>query len=359
MPSSIDIEQPTIVFTPSTPIMSAIPAFHDIEIPLYQNQEEAGSSHTSRRKSFYRSFSTPMIQPPPSPRKPIVLHRPRSSSPTGAQWSLTRARQALFESCWGSERTSRAAVATGIMEDCALKERRNVGSRDTSGWGVGREKGPWCDMDDDDELSEPELSPSTPVFVQFSGLPTSRHSSRFITLTSTLVIALALAALAFTTFFHPTFGDKISNLPTNGEGHAHRFIHFDGLFGHSDDDGLIGISSTWHSLPVSGGINDELRKRAFSYSASPSNRPVEPVRLTEDQDAGISNSELPTAGQIDNATHNQKRWNPWTASRVGAVDTEDNAITEHRRSVGAAERRLMKRKEALARRTTLSLVQRR
>jgi hypothetical protein len=271
------MDQPTIVFTPSTPTMSAILVDHDIEDlpPIYSHPEVVT---TSRRQSFCRSFSSPMVQLE-QPRQPVILHRPRSSSSITAHWSLTRARNALLESCWGSGSNSRAAVAMGMMETHAVKERRSVTARDTSPWVAGREKGSWYRVDGDDEDdSEPETSPSTPVFARHSDIAATRQSPQCITLMSTLVIALALAALAFTTFFHPTFGDSISKLPVSSttdvkasfgeQGRMHRFLHFDELFGHSDDDGLVGIATSMHSVPGSDESVGELRKRGLSAFTS-------------------------------------------------------------------------------------------
>ncbi|KAJ9117606.1 hypothetical protein QFC22_004456 [Naganishia vaughanmartiniae] len=327
------MDQPIIVFTPSTPTMSAIPTDQDIENlpPMYKYQEEA---HTSRRKSFCRSFSTPAIQQKPSPGQPVILHRPRSSSPIIAHWSLTRARHALLESCWGSGSNSRAAVAMGMVDSHAVKERRNVSVHETSQRGAGREKGSWHGMDDDDDDSEPETSPSTPVFTRHSGLASTRQSPRCLTLMSTLVIALALAALAFTTFFHPTFGDSISKLPVSStnvrasfgeEGRLHRFLHFDELFGHSDEDGLVGISTE--------GSAGELRKRG----------------MLKDQ---VPTATIPTShrdSQINHTASPQKRWNPWTANRFGSRNkADDDVVVNHRRALGKAEERLMRRKQAMA-----------
>ncbi|KAJ9091544.1 hypothetical protein QFC21_007169 [Naganishia friedmannii] len=317
--------------------MSAILVDHHIEdLPsIYAHQED---THTSRRKSFCRSFSTPMTQQ--SICQPVVLHRPRSSSPIATHWSMSRARHALLESCWGSGSISRAAVAMGMADTCAVKERWHVTTRDTSQPAGGGEKRSWYEMDDEVE-SEPESSPSTPVFARHSGLATTRQSPRCITLMSTLVIALALAALAFTTFFHPTFGDSISKLPVSStdvkasfgeEGRFHRFLHFDELFGHSDDDGLVGISTEG---------NRELRKRGFSSS------------VLKDQRAIISDSEILSASldfsHIDLTTRIKTRWNPWDAGRFGSSNTEDDVAINHRRALGKAEERLMRRREAMAR----------
>lgn len=309
-------------------------------------------SPTPRRKPLCRSISTP------TSRQSVILHRPRSSSPTTAHWSLTRARHALLDSCWGSGSTSRAAVAMGMAEDLISKETRNVTACGPSQWVAGREKRWWCELDEEVD-SEPESSsPSTPVFARHSGLTTTRQSPRCITLMSTLVIALALAALAFTTFFHPTFGDSISKLPVSSadvkasfgeEGRLHRFLHFDELFGHSDDDGLIGISTE--------GSTGELRKRVFASSSLKGKHvnsalvvtgPDKTPLLIKDQDAATAVPAPLRSSQINHTTHPQKRWNPWTVSRFGAPDTADEVAIDHRRALDKAEERMMRRKQAMA-----------
>jgi hypothetical protein len=143
----------------------------------------------------------------------------------------------------------------------------------SDGW-AARAQASWVEEDDGD-FSEPDSTPSTPVFPhRVHASSSTLHGSRAITLISTFVIALAFASLAFTTFFHPTFGDRISKLPEAGdlsaphqeEAWSHRFFHFDGMFGHSDDDGLVGISSSNMVAAGSADPGRELRKRVSASS---------------------------------------------------------------------------------------------
>lgn len=264
-------QQPFIVFTPSTPTLSS-PTYEDTTsvYPSYTDNSE--NQHTHQRASLKRSHSVPDPRlPSTTTRSPVILHRPSSSF--GTRWTFAKARRSIFETCWRTEQSG--AVASAISDELNVTEKSRMPARTMSdGWAVNPHAS-WNEEDDGD-FSEPDSTPSTPVFPhRVLASSSSLHGSRAIILISTLVIVLAFASLAFTTFFHPTFGDKISKLPEAGnsntpeadEAWSHRFFHFDGMFGHSDDDGLVGISSS--NMGVAGFADQgrDLRKRTMPSSA--------------------------------------------------------------------------------------------
>lgn len=259
-------QQPFIVFTPSTPTLSST-TFDDVAAAYPDSQQKT----PHRRASVFRSHSVPDPTLPTSTRQPVILHRPSSSF--GPRWTFAKARHSFLESCWRTEKGG-SVVATAINDDSIANEKAMMPTRTMSdGWAVTAQPS-WVDEDDGD-FSEPDSTPSTPVFPhRVLSSSSTMHGSRAITLISTFVIALAFASLAFTTFFHPTFGDRISKLPEAGdlttphqeEAWSHRFFHFDGMFGHSDDDGLVGISSSNMAVAGSTDSGRELRKRASASS---------------------------------------------------------------------------------------------
>ncbi|GHJ85110.1 hypothetical protein NliqN6_1512 [Naganishia liquefaciens] len=342
-------QQPTIVFTPSTPVMSPADLDSGVELEaIVDLSDDVHCKKRSRRASFYRSFTNPAPSEIPPPRQPVVLHRPRSTSPFGSRWTFATARRSVMDSCWKSEDSARA-MASGISDSLTLTEKPTLTSRTACEPWTGARRA-WADMEEDEDLSEPDSTPATPVFphraVAASAFP--RHGSRFITLMSTLVIALALASLAFTTFFHPTFGNKISKLPASDtvpagdNGWTHGFFHMDGLFGHSDEDGLVGISSADHLAASHGG---ELRKRSpFGVLANPY---LDPNSLAA----------TPLLGKTDPEGRRPHRfWRPW--SRPFAIqfdEDEERVAAQHRRIVDEATRRMHKRREALSKRSASQL----
>jgi hypothetical protein len=264
-------QQPFIVFTPSTPTLTSTP-FDDATAvyPSYADGSQQQSPH--RRASIYRSHSVPDPRlSAATTRSPVILHRPSSSF--GSRWTFAKARRSILDTCWRTEESG--AVASAISNGLDIDEKPMMPSRAMSdGWAASQHAS-WNE-EDDGEFSEPDSTPSTPVFPhRVLASSSTIHGSRAITLISTFVIALAFASLAFTTFFHPTFGDKISKLPETGdvntpqaeEAWSHRFFHFDGMFGHSDDDGLVGISSSNMAAAGSGDQDRDLRKRTTPSAA--------------------------------------------------------------------------------------------
>lgn len=350
-------QQPTIVFTPSTPVMS--PATMDAEVELEalaDLNDDAHCDNRSRRASFFRSFSTP-APPDVSPaRQPVVLHRPRSTSPFGSRWTFATARRSVMQSCWKSKDSARA-IASGISGSLSMAEKPTLVSRTASEPWTGIRR-VWADMEVDEDFSEPDSTPEIPVFPHRAVVASAhpRHGSRFITLMSTLVIALALASLAFTTFFHPTFGEKISKLPASANapagdrGWTHGLFHMDGLFGHSDEDGLVGISSADRLAASHGG---ELRKRGspcahpFLDSCFMADPYLDADSLASTHNLGKTKSD---------ETQPRRSWRPW--SRPFAMDIEEDeerVAAQHRRIVDEAARRMNKRREALSKRSTSQL----
>lgn len=349
-------QQPTIVFTPSTPVMS--PATMGVEVELEalaDLNDDARCNNRSRRASFLRSFSTPAAPDVSPARQPVVLHRPRSTSPFGSRWTFASARRSVMESCWKSQ-DSACAIASGISGSLSMAEKPTLVSRTTSEPWTGTRR-VWADMEEDEDFSEPDSTPETPVFPHRAVVASAhpRHGSRFITLMSTLVIALALASLAFTTFFHPTFGEKISKLPASANapagdrGWTHGLFHMDGLFGHSDEDGLVGISSADRLTANHGG---ELRKRG-SLSAHPT---LDSLMADPYLDADSLASTHDLGNSKSAKTQPRRSWRPWSRPFATDIhDDEERVATQHRRIVDEAARRMNKRREALLKRSTSQL----
>jgi hypothetical protein len=352
MLSASSLEQPTIVFTPSTPVMS--PTFPDYEIEALAQADpypvdEVDCEKRSRRASFYRSSSTPASPVASPPRQPVILHRPQSTSPFGSRWSFARARRSVMESCWKSEDSARA-IASAVSDGLGIVEKPTLVSRVASESWVGTRRA-WVDTEDEEDFSEPDSTPSTPVFPHRVAVSSAspQHGSRCITLISTLVIALAFAALAFTTFFHPTFGNKISKLPESANSPAengrwaHGFFHMDGLFGHSDEDGLVGISSADRLAAASGDYSRELRKRGAVAAAE--HYLSDPTALSSAQPT--NNPDTPQA-PVD--MQKRRPWRPWYQSSSLDIDEEERIALQHRRTVEDAARRMNQRREALSKR---------
>lgn len=352
MLSVSSLEQPTIVFTPSTPVMS--PTLPDYEVDAFAQAEpypfdEIDYEKRSRRASFYRSSSTPARPDMSPPRQPVVLHRPRSTSPLGSRWSFARARRSVMESCWKSEDSARA-VASAVSNDLGITEKPTLVSRTASESWVGTRRA-WVDTEDEDDFSEPDSTPSTPVFPHRGAVSSAspQHGSRCITLISTLVIALAFASLAFTTFFHPTFGNKISKLPESATSPAqdgrwsHGFFHMDGLFGHSDEDGLVGISSADRLAAASADHGRELRKRGAVSAAE--HYLSDPIALSS-----VPSPNKPETHQAPVDTQKRRPWRPWYQSSSLDIDEEERIALQHRRTVEDAARRMNQRREALSKR---------
>lgn len=358
--SSIE-QQPTIVFTPSTPIMSPTSMDSGIEVEALGDTYPSVSDGINcekrqRRVSFIRSFSTPALPEMSPPRQPVILHRPRSTSPFGSRWTFAKARRSVMESCWKSEDSARA-VASSVSNGLGIAEKPTLVSRTASEPWIGTRR-VWTDMEEDEDLSEPESTPATPVFphrsVAASAFP--RHGSRFITLMSTLVIALAFASLAFTTFFHPTFGDKISKLPETANAPAgeaswtHGFFHMDGLFGHSDEDGLVGISSADRIAAASAGRDRELRKRG---TPSVAERFLGGLMANPHLDPTSLSSLVNTDAE---ETRPRRSWRLWYQPFALDIDgDEERVAAQHRQIVDDAARRMNKRRQALSKRSASQL----